>query len=191
MLSSQSLWSVCLTLNITLEQGSAFERRRTQQVAAEEFPGAAFLSHAASSDVLLCSVTGWMKQFKLYPQQSPHRNELMMALMLGLLRVLPEDKSERIWEVWRTENHAMILLELEERNPVFEGVSWVLSASLVEQSLTGLFRMLTKAVFTTFGRLCGSYGKIQTVIVKSWFAEWQIFNWQESLTAIFSSPFLN
>lgn len=92
----------------------------------------------------------------------------MMAHVQDLLRVLPEDKSERnLRSLWVTENNVMILLHSLERNPVFKGTSWVPSTSSVKGSLTELFRILTKVVFTTYGKLCGSNGKIQTITVKS------------------------
>lgn len=59
-----------------------------------------------------------MKQFKRYPQQFFNRNEIMMAQVQDLLRVLPEDESERnLRGLWRTENNAIILLHSLERNP--------------------------------------------------------------------------
>lgn len=128
-----------------------FWKERNTKVAADQFPDAAFLSHAASLDMLACSVTGWMQQFKLYPQQLFNWNDFMMAQVQDFLRVLPEDESERnLTSLCRIENNAMNLLHSLERNPVFWGVSWVLSTSLVKQILIGLFRILTKVAFTTY-----------------------------------------
>lgn len=90
----------------------------------------------------------------------------MMAQVQDSLRVLPEDESERnLTSLCRTENNAMNLLHSLERNPVFRGVSWVLSTSLVKQSLIGLFRILTKVAFTTYS--VALVGKKQTITVKS------------------------
>lgn len=90
----------------------------TNRLLQRKFPDAAFLSLAASSDTLVCSATGWMKQFKLYPQQFFNRNEFIVAQVQDLLRVLPEDKSERnLRSLWRTESSAVILLHSLERNP--------------------------------------------------------------------------